>query len=134
MSMRVLVTAFCLTGHSLLAQQPATAPPPTVYFEFQVEKHVAAKPGNPAPKYPDMLRTANVEGQVLVQFVVDTTGHAEISTFRVLRSTHDLFTMAVKHALDSMEFSPAELSGRKVKQLVQMPFMFSVTPPPPPSR
>ena len=33
------------------------------YFEFQVEKQVSPFPGNPAPRYPDMLRSANVEGR-----------------------------------------------------------------------
>ncbi|HEX4681122.1 MAG TPA: TonB family protein [Gemmatimonadaceae bacterium] len=97
------------------------------YFEFQVEKQVSQVPGNPAPRYPDMLRSANVEGEVLAQFVVDTTGRAEMSTFKVLKSTHDLFTNAVKASLPNMKFYAAEVGGKKVKQLVQMPFQFSLT-------
>jgi len=97
------------------------------YFEFQVEKQVAPYPGNSAPRYPDMLRSANVEGEVLAQFVVDTTGHAEMSTFKVIKSTHDLFTNSVKSSLPNMKFYPAEVGGKKVKQLVQMPFQFNLT-------
>ena len=97
------------------------------YFEFQVEKQVAPAPGNPSPRYPDMLRSANVEGEVLVQFVVDTTGRVEMSQFKVLKSSHDLFTNAVKQALSGMRFYPAEIGGRKVKQLVQQPFNFTLT-------
>ena len=97
------------------------------YFEFQVEKQVAPLPNNPGPRYPDMLRSANVEGEVLAQFVVDTTGRADMSSFKVLKSSHDLFTNAVKSALANMRFYPAEVGGRKVKQLVQMPFQFSLT-------
>jgi protein TonB len=97
------------------------------YFEFQVEKQVSPFPGNPAPRYPDMLRSANVEGEVLAQFVVDTTGRADMSQFKVLKSTHDLFTNAVKASLPNMKFYPAEVGGKKVKQLVQMPFQFSLT-------
>jgi protein TonB len=97
------------------------------FFEFQVEKQVAPFPGNSAPRYPDMLRSANVEGEVLAQFTVDTTGRAEMSTFKVLKSTHDLFTNAVRASLPNMKFYPAEVGGRKVKQLVQMPFQFSLT-------
>jgi len=37
--------------------QPVSDQP---YFEFQVEKQVAALPDNPRPRYPDMLRSANV--------------------------------------------------------------------------
>jgi protein TonB len=97
------------------------------YFEFQVEKQVSQVPGNPGPRYPDMLRSANVEGEVLAQFVVDTTGRADMSTFKVLKTTHDLFTNAVKASLPNMKFYPAEVGGKKVKQLVQMPFQFNLT-------
>ena len=97
------------------------------YFEFQVEKQVSPVPGNPAPRYPDMLRSANVEGEVLAQFVVDTTGRADMSSFKVLKSTHDLFTNAVKSSLPNMKFYAAEVGGKRVKQLVQMPFQFNLT-------
>jgi periplasmic protein TonB len=97
------------------------------YFDFQVEKQVAPAPGNQGPRYPDMLRSANVEGEVLVQFVVDTTGRAEMGTFKVLKSSHDLFTNSVRQALASMRFYAAEIGGRKVKQLVQQPFNFTLT-------
>src|SRR5690349_8440485 len=103
--------------------QPVSDQP---YFEFQVEKQVAALPDNPRPRYPDMLRSANVEGEVLAQFVVDTTGRAEMNTFKVLKSSHDLFTNSLQSALANMKFYPAEVGGRKVKQLVQMPFVFSL--------
>jgi protein TonB len=97
------------------------------YFEFQVEKQVAQAPGNPGPRYPDMLRSANVEGEVLAQFVVDTTGRVEPGSTKILKSSHDLFTNSVRQALGSMRFFPAEIGGRKVKQLVQQPFNFTLT-------
>jgi protein TonB len=96
------------------------------YFDFQVEKPVVMAPGAQGPAYPDMLRTAGIEGQVLAQFVVDTTGRAEMGTFKALKSDNDLFTTAVKNALARMRFLPAEGGGRKVKQLVQQPFQFSL--------
>ena len=96
------------------------------YFDFQVEKPVVMAPGAAGPAYPDMLRSAGIEGSVLAQFVVDTTGRAEMGTFRVLKSDNDLFSTAVKNALQRMRFLPAEVGGRKVKQLVQQPFQFSL--------
>jgi protein TonB len=83
-------------------------------------------PNSATPQYPDILRQASVEGDVLATFVVDTTGRADVSTFKVLRSTHDLFTTAVRQALPRMRFIPAEVGGRKVKQLVQQPFTFAI--------
>ena len=96
------------------------------YFDFQVEKPVAPVPGTGSPRYPDILRSASVEGEVLAQFVVDTTGRVEVSTFKVIRKSHDLFEAAVRSALPQMRFLPAEVGGRKVKQLVQQPFVFAL--------
>jgi protein TonB len=97
------------------------------YFEFQVEKPVVPAPGNTGPRYPEMLKSANVEGTVMAQFVVDTLGRVEPGSFKVLKSDHDLFTQAVKSALPNMRFLPAEVGGRHVKQLVQQPFQFQLT-------
>jgi protein TonB len=105
--------------------QPINSDQP--YFEYQVEKQVASVPGNPAPRYPDMLRSANVEGQVMAKFVVDTTGRADMKTLEIVQSSHDLFSNAVKTHLPTMRFYPAEVGGRKVKQLVMMPFVFSLS-------
>ncbi len=96
------------------------------YFEFQVEKPVVPAPGSVSPRYPDMLRQAGVEGEVLAQFVVDTTGRAESGSLKILKTSHDLFVQSVKNALPQMRFIPAEVGGRKVKQLVQQPFSFSI--------
>ena len=98
--------------------------PDRPYFEFQVEQQIAARPDQEAPRYPDALRNAGIQGEVLVQFVVDTLGSAEMSTFKVLRSTHPDFTYAVRSAVASMRFYPAEIGHRKVRQLAQMPFHF----------
>ena len=54
----------------------------STYFEFQVEQAVHPTAGSPAPRYPDMLRSAGVDGMVLIQFVVDTTGHPDMTTFK----------------------------------------------------
>jgi protein TonB len=102
--------------------QPADQP----YFEFQVEKPVLPREGNPTPKFPEILRSANVTGEVVAQFVVDTTGRAQMGTFKALSSSHELFTAAVRNVLPSMRFYPAETGGRKVRQLVQQAFKFSL--------
>jgi periplasmic protein TonB len=105
---------------------PAPVQSDQAYFEFQVEKPVVSAPGSGQPSYPDMLRSAGVEGEVLAQFVVDTTGRAEPGSFKVLKTSHELFAQAVKNALPRMRFLPAEIGGRKVKQLVQQPFNFAL--------
>ena len=108
-----------------LEADKATAPS-TPYFEYQVETPVSAAPGSTMPRYPVILREAGVEGEVLVSFVVGEDGLADPSTLKVIRSTHELFSDAVREALPAMRFTPAELGGRKVKQVVQQPFTFRI--------
>jgi TonB family protein len=99
---------------------------PGAYFDFQVEKPASAQPSNLPPRYPDQLRAAGIQGAVLTKFVVDTTGHADMASFHVIKSDHEGFTTAVREALPDMRFFPAEVGGKKVKQLIQMPFSFSL--------
>ena len=101
-------------------------PTDQTYFDFQVEKPVRQAPGSVAPRYPELLKSAGIEGSVFASFVVDTSGHVEPRSFTVLRATHELFVAAVRNALPNMKFFPAELGGKKVKQLVQQPFVFSM--------
>lgn len=96
------------------------------YFAFQVEKAAAAIPGSASPAYPEMLKSAGVEGDALIQFVVDTLGRVEPGSFKVLRSTHDAFGESVRAALPRMRFLPAEAGGTKVRMLVQQPFAFAL--------
>ena len=96
------------------------------YFDFQVEKPAASLPGSPGPRYPDILRSGGVEGTVLAQFEVDTTGRVNIASFRVLRSDHAMFEQAVRSALPNLRYLPAEIGGRKVRQLVQQAFTFAL--------
>jgi periplasmic protein TonB len=92
----------------------------------QVEKQVAVAAGSAPPRYPDVLRNAGVEGQVIAEFVVDEQGRAEEASVRFARAGNPLFEEAVRVALRRMRFIPAEIGGRKVKQLVQMPFVFTI--------
>src|SRR5512140_614607 len=96
------------------------------YFEFQVEKPALPREGNPNPKYPSMLESSRVEGEVLAQFVVDTTGKADMSTFKVLSSSNELFASSLKSTLPQWKFYLAEAGGHKVKQIVQLPLKFAV--------
>jgi len=93
------------------------------YMEFQVEKPVE-KIGGEAPEYPSALKESGVEGQVLAQFVVNESGRYEGGTLKILSSSNPAFTAAVKDALPRMRFSAAQIGGKKVQQLVQMPFQF----------
>ncbi len=105
---------------------PGAMPATGVYHAEQVERSVAPRPGNPLPRFPEVLRAGGIEGSVLVQFVVDTTGRVEPGSIRVLSSSHALYESAVRGVLPRYRFRAAEVGGRRVRQLVQMPFGFTV--------
>ena len=90
-------------------------------------RQATPKPDSPRARYPDELRSANIEGEVLAQFVVDEDGHAIPETLKILKTSHDLFTESVRKALPLMQFDAAQSNGRNVKQLLQMPFAFSLS-------
>ncbi len=101
---------------------------------FQVEKTAATVPGTLQARYPDVLRQRYGGGKVIAQFVVDTSGRADMSTFKALVSSDVAFTNAARGAVASARFYPAEIAKRKVRQLVQLPFTFALSGPeqPPP--
>jgi TonB family protein len=110
-----------------VAERPIVHTGEQPYFEFQVENPVTPVAGSTMPRYPDSLRQAGVEGEVLVQFVVGPEGKADVGSFKVLKSDHDLFTQSVRNALPMMRFNPALVGGKAVRQVVQQPFTFSIS-------
>jgi protein TonB len=111
------------SGHGVVGGTGVVDPNQT-YFEFQVEKPVVQVPGTASPRYPEVLRSSGVEGEVQAQFVVGEEGRADVSTLKILKSSNDLFSSAVRNALPNMRFYAAEVGGKKVKQLVQQTFQF----------
>ena len=96
------------------------------YFEFQVEKPAEMLSDSPKPRYPSVLESSGIAGEVQAQFVVASSGKADMDSFKVLKSTNELFTQAVKSVLPRMKFSPAMIGGKPVNQLVQQSFQFAV--------
>ena len=106
--------------------QPPIALGDSIMTEFMVDSAVVRYEDGAAPAYPESMLKRRIEGMVLVQYVVDTLGHADTSTFRVISATHSDFAQAVKLTLPRMRFRPAIMSNRLVPQLVQQPFAFKI--------
>jgi TonB-dependent Receptor Plug Domain/Carboxypeptidase regulatory-like domain/Gram-negative bacterial TonB protein C-terminal len=91
--------------------------------------------GSGLPVYPDSLWTARIPGRVVAEFIVGQNGSIEAGTLTIASATHPYFASAVRSALDGAVFRPAVLNGNPVRQLVQLPFVFSAqardAPPPP---
>ena len=76
----------------------------------------------PSAKRLPALR--KVEGRVLIQIIVNADGSADMASFKVLESDHQLFTEAVKTALAAGRFSSATVQGKAVRELMLLPFEF----------
>jgi protein TonB len=96
------------------------------YFEFQVEKPAEMIQDGTKPKYPSVLESSGIAGEVQAQFVVKADGRADMDSFKVLKSTNELFTQSIKNYLPRSHFSPAMIGGKPVNQLVQQSFQFAV--------
>jgi protein TonB len=96
------------------------------YDVHEVERAAYALGGNAGPQYPAALRSAGLEGQVVVQFIVNTDGRADSGSIRVVSATNDLFSAAVQRALPKMRFAPALIGRKAVPQFVQQLFVFKL--------
>ncbi len=79
---------------------------------------------SPKPVYPGPLASADVDGRVLLSFVVLADGRIDTSSVQVLLATHELFTKEVRHAVASWKAEPASYRSLPVKQLVEYEFQF----------
>lgn len=103
-------------------------PDTRIHTMTTVERAVLPRRDNPRPDYPVAMRAAGVDGTVLVQFVVDTTGRVVPGTTSILRTTHEQFAEAVRRWLGRTRYSPAEIGGKRVRQLVQQEVGFALRP------
>lgn len=98
-----------------------------IHTSATVERIASSLAGNGHPVYPRTLQRANVEGEVLVQFVVDAAGRVERGSITIMQATHPLFADAVRDWLPSTRYAPAEIGGTRVRQLVQQTIGFALT-------
>ena len=96
-----------------------------VFLEAQLDDPVQPI-SIPTPRYPPVLQSAGIAGRVELQYVVDTTGHAEPASFKVLKTTHPAFVEPAKEAIAKGVFKPAKFKGQPVRQLVQQAIAFKV--------
>jgi outer membrane biosynthesis protein TonB len=114
-----------------MAVAPAPAPEirtDTIMTVLEVDTAAARYEDSAAPPYPASMLRRKLEGSVAVQYVVDTTGFAELST------THADFARSVRATLPAMRFRPAVMNARKVRQLVQQLFTFRIDSLAPPKK
>jgi len=76
--------------------------------------------------YPLELLRNGKQGTVVVQFVLDTMGHAERNSIHVIATPHMGLNLSAKEYVQRAQFSPGIFHARKVRTLVQFPVIFRV--------
>jgi protein TonB len=94
-----------------------------VFLEAQLDDPVQVI-SQPQPRYPPVLASAGITGRVEMQFIVDTTGHVEPPSFKIMKTSHPAFAEPAREAILKSVFKPAKFKGRPVRQLVQQAVAF----------
>jgi len=77
------------------------------------------------PVYPDLARSARVEGTVILEAVLDTSGR--VTQLRVVRSV-PLLDQAALDAVRQWRYSPSVYGGRPVSVLMTVTILFKLNP------
>jgi TonB family protein len=112
-------------GKDSLAVLPGD-PQDSLCSKRHVEKQARQKGGSTHPVYPAELQRTGISGAATLAFVIDTTGRVDLASIQLVSSTNPRFAVACRRALSGMEFLPAQVDGRKVRELVQLPFEFKM--------
>ena len=81
---------------------------------------------SPAVQYPRDLQRGNVDGEVVVEYVIGSDSTPVFSTVRVLRYTDIRFWEEVRKVLDQIRVAPAMVGDCPIPMLVKQPFVFSL--------
>jgi protein TonB len=100
--------------------------PDAVWTEALVDQ-VPTLLAAPPPDYPSLLRQAGISGRVVLQAVLDTNGHAEPASIKVVSTSHVGFERPGRQWMLKSLFRPARARGRAVRVLVNMPLDFTIT-------
>ena len=89
------------------------------------EEHAEVLTG-PLPVYPDLLRQAGVQGRVVLEAVVDTTGRVLAQSISIVSATNPGFIAPARQALLATLFRPAMVGGTAVRMRVRIPYEFAI--------
>lgn len=110
---------------------------PLFYVGVPTEESVTVKQG-PVVKYPAGFPAKGVTGELVMLFVIDTTGRVDMSTVKdywppgrprltgKMAEYYEGFQQAIVRALPDTRYEPARIGGCKVRQLVQQPYGFGL--------
>jgi protein TonB len=112
-------------GISALSVADVKVDPGKAFIEAAVDEK-PERISNPPLEYPDLLRQAGIEGTVIVEVIIDTTGNAEAGSLRIIQSTNKAFELNAREAVLKSRYRPGRVRGQAVRVLVQVPITFNI--------
>jgi len=95
----------------------------SVYSEADVQEK-PERLGGPRPVYPTLLQQAQIEGAVMVEAIIDTLGHVEPNSMKVVQTANPGFNEPAKRSVLMTRFRPGRQGGKAVRVLVHLPIYF----------
>src|SRR6266850_4867548 len=96
-----------------------------VYAEAAVDERAEIVTAPPL-EYPTALRHAGLQGRVTVQAVIDTLGHAEPASVKVVARPNTAFDESARAYVLHAMFRPARVKGRAVRVLITVPVNYRI--------
>jgi periplasmic protein TonB len=112
----------------VLDRPPAPPPPPAAPFPVGGDVTAPRKVYDVRPQYPALAMQARVEGVVIIQAIIGTTGVVEEAT--ILRSVPLLDEVALV-AVRQWRFTPTRLNGVPISVSMTVTVNFTLRPPKP---
>jgi protein TonB len=110
-----------------LIVQRATAAGNHIYRESEVnDKAELVLVNHRGPAYPNE-KTEAIPATVLVEVVVDSTGAADVTTFRPVQTGPEEFLISVREFLSTATYTPARVAGHPVAECLMQTFQFVPT-------
>jgi len=116
-------------GAAAFVSDTPLIPTDRIYEARELDKNARVIYKGDPIRYPEAMRKIGIAADVVLSFVVNSDGVAEMSSVRVIRYAGPDFIDAAKHALATMRFAPAEVHGKSVRSRVEQEFNFTVTQP-----
>jgi TonB family protein len=96
-----------------------------VYSQATVDERAEIVSAPPLD-YSPALRQAGLQGRVTVQAVIDTLGHAEPASLKVIARPNTAFDQSARDYVLHAVFRPARVKGRAVRVLVTVPVDYRI--------
>ncbi len=80
----------------------------------------------PQPVYPPLLSQAGIQGIVVVEAIIDTTGRVEPNSVKIVESPNPGFDQAAKTVVLKSLYRPARVYGKAVRVLIHQPINFQI--------